>query len=55
MTVWSDSGFLLSLAITIVGVPVMSWWLLTRISLKLREVEERKNRASRTEPDSGNE
>ena len=43
MSYWSDSDFLLSLAISVIGISVMSWWLITRIALKLKEVDERNN------------
>ena len=37
------SDFVVSLTISIIGISVMSWWLYTRVSLKLTEVEERIN------------
>ncbi|MGB1461346.1 MAG: hypothetical protein ACPG9Q_05045 [Candidatus Thalassarchaeaceae archaeon] len=37
------SDFALSLTISIIGISVMSWWLYTRVSQKLTEVEERNN------------
>ncbi|MEC9457931.1 MAG: hypothetical protein VYD27_03045 [Candidatus Thermoplasmatota archaeon] len=43
MTYFTEPDFLASLAISTFGISVMSWWLYTRISIKLREVEERNN------------
>ena len=37
------SDFVVSLTISIIGISVMSWWLYTRVSQKLTEVEERNN------------
>ena len=37
------SDFIVSLLISILGISVMSWWLYTRVSQKLTEVEERNN------------
>ena len=37
------SDFVFSLTISIIGISVMSWWLYTRVSQKLTEVEERNN------------
>jgi hypothetical protein len=37
------SDFMVSLLISIIGISVMSWWLYTRVSQKLTEVEERNN------------
>ena len=37
------SDFVVSLTISIIGISVMSWWLYTRESQKLTEVEERNN------------
>ena len=37
------SDFMTSLAISIIGISVMAWWLYTRVSQKLNEVEERNN------------
>ena len=37
------SDFMTSLAISIIGISVMTWWLYTRVSQKLTEVEERNN------------
>ncbi len=37
------SDFITSLAISIIGISVMAWWLYTRVSQKLAEVEERNN------------
>ena len=39
------SDFMVSLLISIIGISVMSWWLYTRVSQKLTEVEERNNGA----------
>ena len=41
----------MSLAISTLGISLMSWWLYNRISLKLREVEELSNWA--IDPTSG--
>ena len=35
------SDFVVSLTISIIGISVMAWWLYTRVSQKLTEVEER--------------
>lgn len=35
------SDFIVSLAVSVVGISVMSWWLYSRISQKLDEVGER--------------
>ncbi|MEE2625005.1 MAG: hypothetical protein VYD50_01975 [Candidatus Thermoplasmatota archaeon] len=45
MTDWSNPELLQAIVISIIGISVMSWWLYSRISLKLREVEERKTRS----------
>ena len=37
------SDFMTSLAISIIGISVMAWWLYTRVSQKLNEAEERNN------------
>jgi len=37
------SDFVVSLTISIIGISVMAWWLYTRVSQKLTEVEERNN------------
>ncbi|MEE2630005.1 MAG: hypothetical protein VX492_04065 [Candidatus Thermoplasmatota archaeon] len=43
MSYLSEPDFLFSLTISALGISLMSWWLFNRISLKLREVEERSN------------
>ena len=37
------SDFVVSLTISIIGISVMAWWLYTRVSQKLTEVEGRNN------------
>jgi len=39
---WTDPNLLLSLLISIIGLSLMAWWLISRINLKLSEVAERK-------------
>jgi hypothetical protein len=39
----TNPQFLVSLAVSILGIATMSWWLYTRIAIKLKEVEERGN------------
>ena len=37
------SNFMVSLTVSVIGISDMSWWLYSRISLKLAEVGERNN------------
>jgi len=37
------SDFIVSLAVSVIGISIMSWWLYSRISQKLAEVGERNN------------
>ncbi|HJM24175.1 MAG TPA: hypothetical protein QF821_00815 [Candidatus Thalassarchaeaceae archaeon] len=37
------SDFMVSFTVSVIGISLMSWWLITRISKKLSEVAERNN------------
>ena len=45
MVDWSDSEFLTLLIIDLLAIGIAVWWLSTKLTSKMREVEERMTRA----------
>ena len=45
MVDWSDSEFLTLLIIDLLAIGISVWWLSTKFTSKMREVEERMSRA----------
>jgi|TARA_B100001996_G_scaffold105301_1_gene79197 hypothetical protein len=53
MADWTDPDFLQALFISIFGLSVAGWWLSSKISSKLSEIEERKGKKKPEDPPSG--
>tara|TARA_B100000676_G_scaffold242080_1_gene243471 strand:- start:2087 stop:2257 length:171 start_codon:yes stop_codon:yes gene_type:complete len=45
MVDWTDSDFLTLLIIDLLAIGIAVWWLSTKFTTKMREVEERMSRA----------
>ncbi|MEC7706898.1 MAG: hypothetical protein VX204_04480 [Candidatus Thermoplasmatota archaeon] len=55
MVDWSDSEFLALLLIDVVAIFIAVWWLSTKFTSKVREVEERSSRGRLSTHDKSEE
>ena len=47
MSTWTEPFFIKNLLIVIVGLSISVWWLYKKIKSKLKEVEERQEKAGK--------
>ena len=50
MADWTDPDFLQALFISVFGLSVAGWWLSSKLSSKLSEIEERKRKKKSDDP-----